>query len=373
MCEQDPLDKILGADDDDDELTVRRPAPAVVKVGPQPRASRRRRRPVSRPDPEEEELLEEVPQLDETALPRRTRRGRSQRHAARELRREQEDLGVDEEAAIAIALAASLASPVGGASRDETRTDEFEPTVEPTPALTAGRTTCRQPAAAAGTQEPKPTTRSKASERRVVSRKRIVHVDPITGQRIRAPRFQRSITTALSAQPGGTSVVSEETSKQQNDETTKESDEDQPTAEAVAAETHRRAQEQLLSERLNRNLAAPVAVPSPLKPLAETRPTSTESPVSPDLMCPSPTWSATVNTSTASESLTSPSSQVDSHHESPTSPSVLDTSAAGGQDLMSRLQKRLRATKAPSTTRQLVTPLQEREQNCQDSLLADDM
>jgi hypothetical protein len=384
MCEQDPLDKLLG-DDDDDEFAARRPAPTVVNVGPQPRASRRRQRPVAQPDPEEEELWEEVQQSDEV-LTRTGRRGRSQRQASRELREAVQDLrqaaqdhgvdedealamalGVDEDEALAMAIAASLAdAPAGSVCHDQlaaaAEAAETEPTVAANPGARAGRAARRrQSTEADGTG-----TQSRGNAHRAASRKRVVHVDPISGQRIRAPRFPRRSIAASSVRPPEAAQKQEPA---EDDETAGESDEEQPTAEAVAAENERRAREQVLEERLGRTLAAPVAAPSPLKPSGNRRPVSIGSPASPDLMCSSPPDQASDDTSNASSS-----SDLDFPSDSPTSTSALDTSAGGEQDLMSRLQKRMRSGKASTTARQSATPLQEREQNRQDSLqLADDM
>ena len=366
LCKQDPLDRLLGNEEDDDEFAARRPAPTIVKVGPEPRASRRRRPLVAQPNPEEVESFEEVQQTDEV-LPRRTQRGRSQRHAARALRRDHEDLGVDEEEAIAMALAASLAdASEGSISRDESAAadeiNESEVATADRHDTSTGRAARRQPAKAVGTLR-------KPAARRGASRKRVVHVDPITGQRIRAPRFPRPINKTVTAQSTGCEEMPKMQESSEDEETAAESDEEQPTAEAVAAENERHAREQMLAERLGRTLAAPVAAPSPLKPFARSRPTSAVSLDSPDLMRSSPAELS----GSESPSYASPA-QVKPQEQSPASVSAMDTSAGGEQDLMSRLQQRLRGSKATTTARQSATPLQEREQNRQDSLqLADDM
>ena len=378
---QDPLDKFLG-DDDDDEFAARRPAPTVVKVGPQPRASRRRQRPVAQLDSEAEELWEEMQQPDEI-LTRTTRR---QRQANRELREAVQDLrqaaqdhgvdeeealamalGVDEDEALAMAIAASLADgPTGSVSSQSpaaAEAAETELTVAANPGARTGRATRRrQP-----TDADRTGTQNRRGARRAATRKRVVHVDPISGQRIRAPRFPRPSVVSSSAEaPAEVAQVQEPA---EDDETAGESGDEQPNAESVAAESERYAREQVLEERLGRTLAAPVAAPSPLKPFAHRRSVSIGSPVSPDLMCSSPADQASVDTSSAS-----PSCDVISPNESPTNTSALDTSAGGEQDLMSRLQKRMRSGKASTTARQSAHPLQERDQNSQDSLqLADDM
>ena len=381
---QDPLDKLLG-DDDDDEFAARRPAPTVVKVGPQPRASRRRQRPVAQPDPEAEEVSEEMQQPEEM-LTRTTRR---QRQANRELREAVQDLrqaaqdhgvdeeealamalGVDEDEALAMAIAASLADdPTGNVCHIQSAAGaepaEVELTVAANPGARTGRATRRHHP----TDTNRTGTQSRRGARRPVARKRVVHVDPISGQRIRAPRFPRPSVASPSAEaPAEVAQVQEPA---EDDETAGESDDEQPNAESVAAESERRAREQVLEERLGRTLAAPVAAPSPLKPFAHRRPVSIGSPLSPDVMSSSPTDQDSVDTSSVSLS-----SDIISSNESPTSTSALDISAGGGQDLMSRLQKRMRSGKASTTARQSATPLQEREQNCQDEnncQLADDM
>lgn len=364
VCEQDPLDQLLGVDDDS---AAQRPAPTVVKVGPQPRASRRRRQPAARPSPEEEELLEELQQVDEV-LPQTTRRGRSRRQAARELRREHENLGFDEDEAMAMALAASLVdAPMGDQFPTAAEAGETELVVPANTGTRRARAARQQRTNAAGTS--RAADAGSASARRATSRKRIVHVDPITGQRIRAPRFPRpSLTTANAAEAVDVhAYMADVQESPEADETGGESDEEeQPSAEAVAAENERRAREQMLAERLGRSLAAPVAAPSPLKPFAQRRPITG----SPDLSCSSPPQPTMDDTSAASGVSASPSSNCGSYDESPGT-SALDTSTG---DLMSRLQKRLRAGKASTTARKSSTPLQEREQNRRDSVqLADDM
>lgn len=267
-----------------------------------------------------------------------------------------------------MALAASLVdAPMGDQFPTAAEAGETELVVPANTGTRRARAARQQRTNAAGTS--RAADAGSASARRATSRKRIVHVDPITGQRIRAPRFPRpSLTTANAAEAVDVhAYMADVQESPEADETGGESDEEeQPSAEAVAAENERRAREQMLAERLGRSLAAPVAAPSPLKPFAQRRPITG----SPDLSCSSPPQPTMDDTSAASGVSASPSSNCGSYDESPGT-SALDTSTG---DLMSRLQKRLRAGKASTTARKSSTPLQEREQNRRDSVqLADDM
>jgi hypothetical protein len=352
-----------------------------VRVGPQPRASRRRRQVVEAPpeaEEEEEELWEEWPQAEVDSAPRRTRqRGRSQRQAARVMRREQEDMGIDEDEAVALALAASLADDGGGADAPVpagAAEDRSQPETAAASTRRAGRTRRRRApaagggasgdsAAATGTET---STGIAGGARRTAprgNRKRIVHVDPITGQRIRARRFATfnavsaaTIDAAEPEQPAGAGSETEE-----------ESDSGSPgdAGEIAAAEQQQQQEEreQLLAERLNRNLAAPVVAPSPLRPLGQRASAAAagcaDSPASPDLLASSPVPTDTASTDASPSFIMIDSDREDENEDGDETnsfvqddddslscdssmSSALDTSAGPG-DLMSRLQKRMRA------------------------------
>ena len=293
----DPLDLVLGDDEEDAER--HRPAPTVVPIGPQPRGRSRRTRRQVQPHAEvaaaaaaaevlEDNILtgeaadtalasfdltEEVPPARPArGAARRTRRGaaaagsgrsgtRSRRQAARSMRREQEDLGIDDDQALAMALAASQADggtrqaePMAAARPEpaepepaEEEPEEPEEVVEPVAA--PSRASAREARGTAAKRAP----RANRSRRRII-------VDPISGQRIRGRRFQSADDSPPAPRPA---------------QPEPEQPEPPPEPEAAGSpqpcespepsvDGEQQAREQMVAERLGRNLAAVVA-PSPLR------------------------------------------------------------------------------------------------------------